>query len=411
MNVEIIVIGSELLASGARETNSVWLTGQLERLGLPVGVMTRVGNDEQALESVIRSAVSRSDLVIASGGLGPTEDDLTRRVVARVLGRTLVLNEKVLERIRSSFAAQKREMPASCEREALLPMGARPLENPRGTSPGLRLEEKGCELFLLPGVPAELREIFAGQVAPALRGRHDGGVVAVRTLRVTGLSEPEVDARLRDLYPEPARGIRVGLLAAPGLIEVQLRGVDRRALRLGDRLDELAGAMARRLGANCFGGGEDDLEAVVGRMLIAGSKSLAVAESCTGGLIAQKLTAVAGSSAFFLGGIVSYSNKSKERLLGVSPLYLQKFGAVSSAVALAMAQGVRHQFGADIGVSVTGIAGPGGGTPEKPVGLVYVGLDSGQTVLHQRHFFQGSRQQIRQAACSSVLDLVRRQFL
>ncbi len=411
MKVEIIVIGSELLASGFRETNSAWLTGQLERIGLPVRVLTRVGDDDQALESVFHSAVRRSDLVIAAGGLGPTEDDLTRRVVARVLGRNLVLNDKVLEHIRNRFAAQRLTMPPSCEREALLPMGARPLQNRLGTSPGLRLEEKGCDIFLLPGVPAELRDLFSRQVIPTIRGRHDGAVIDLRSLRVTGLSEPEVDSLLRDLYPDPAGGIRVSLLASPGQIEVQLRGVDRRATRLGDRLDALAQTMANRLGSNCFGSGDDALEAVVGGLLAANSKTLAAAESCTGGMLSQAITAVPGSSEVFLGGIVSYSNEAKERLLGVNPLYLKKFGAVSSAVALGMAQGVRQRFGADIGVSITGIAGPGGGTPEKPVGLVYIALDSGETVLHQRHLFKGSRGQIRQDATRRTLDMVRRLFL
>lgn len=411
MKVEIILIGSELLASGFRETNSAYLTGQLERIGLPVSVMTRVGDDDQALESVFRSAVRRSNLVLAAGGLGPTEDDLTRRVAARVLGRTLVLNEKVLQQIRARFAAQQMTMPPSCEREALLPMGARPLENRLGTSPGLRLEEKGCEIFLLPGVPAELRDIFARHVVPSLRGRHDGGVVELRALRVTGLSEPEVDSRLRELYPDPSGPIRVSLLASPGQIEVQLRGVDRRAARLGDRMDRLARSFAGRLGSHCFGTGDDSLEEVVGGLLGANSRTLAVAESCTGGRLAQTITAVPGSSAVFLGGVVSYSNEAKEKLLGVNPLYLKKFGAVSSAVALGMAQGVRHRFGADIGVSITGVAGPGGGTPEKPVGLVYIALDSGETVLHQRYLFTGSRGQIRLYACRSALDMVRRQFL
>lgn len=411
MNVEIIVIGSELLASGFRETNSAYLTRQLEQLGLPVRVLTMVGDDDQALESVLRSAVRRSDLVIASGGLGPTEDDLTRRVTARVLGRTLVLHEKVLAGIRQRFDTQQRPMPASCEREALLPMGARPLENRLGTSPGLRLEEKGCDLFLLPGVPAELREIFSRQLVPLLKGRPDGGAIDLRRLRVTGLSEPEVDGLLRDLYPDSSSGVRVSLLASPGLIEVQLRGVDRSAARLADRLDGLADTFARRLGSHCFGSGDDELEAVVGGLLGAHGKTLAVAESCTGGLMAQTLTSVPGSSAWFPGGIVSYSNEAKEQLLGVSPLYLRKFGAVSSAVALGMAQGVRQRFKADIGVSITGIAGPGGGTPAKPVGLVYIALDSGETVLHQRYLFKGSRGQIRQNACRCGLDMVRRQFL
>jgi nicotinamide-nucleotide amidase len=411
MKVEIIVIGSELLASGFRETNSAYLTGQLERIGLPVSVLTRVGDDDQALESVFRSAVSRSNLVIAAGGLGPTEDDLTRRVAARVLGRTLVLNEKVLKLIRERFESQRQTMPPSCEREALLPMGARPLENRLGTSPGLRLEEKGCDIFLLPGVPSELRDIFSRQVVPSLRGRHDGKVIDLRVLRVTGLSEPEVDDRLRELYPDPSGSVRVSLLASPGQIEVQLRGVDRRTARLGDRLDQLADSFARRLGSHCFGSGEDALEAVVGGLLAGHGKTLAAAESCTGGMLAQMVTAVPGSSAVFLGGVVSYSNEAKERLLGVNPLYLKKFGAVSSAVALGMAQGVRQRFGSDIGVSITGIAGPGGGTPEKPVGLVYIALDSGQTVLHQRHLFKGSRGQIRQYASRSALDMVRKQFL
>jgi len=411
MSVEIIVIGTELLASGFRETNSAWLTTQLERLGLPVRLLTRVGDDDQALESVLRTAVLRSSLVIATGGLGPTEDDLTRRVAARVLGRNLVLNEKVLERIRQHFEARRRPMPAACEGEALLPMGARPLENRYGTSPGLRLEEKGCELYLLPGVPAEMKDIFSRRVAPALRHRGDGAVTGVRRLRVTGLAEPEVNDLLRDLQPDPESGLQLGLLASPGLIEVQLRGSDRLAVRLGDRLDALAAACARKLGSHCFGTGDDALEGVVGGLLAANGRTLAVAESCTGGLLAQMLTSVPGSSAWFLGGVVSYANEAKEKLLGVSPRYLEKFGAVSSAVALGMAQGVRRRFAVDVGVSVTGIAGPSGGTAEKPVGLVFIGLDSGRTVLHQRHLFEGNRGQVRQQAARCALDLVRRQFL
>jgi nicotinamide-nucleotide amidase len=290
-------------------------------------------------------------------------------------------------------------------------MGARPLENRFGTSPGLRLEAEGCELYLLPGVPTEMMDIFTRQVGPLLRGRGEGEVTGVRRLRVTGLAEPEVADLLRELQPEPESGMQLSLLASPGLIEVQLRGSDRMAARLGNRLDSLAAACARRLGSHCFGTGDDALEAVVGGLLGSRGKTLAVAESCTGGLLAQTLTSVPGSSDWFLGGVVSYANEAKEKLLGVSPRYLEKFGAVSSAVALNMAQGVRRRFTADVGVSITGIAGPGGGTPEKPVGLVYIGLDSGETVLHQRHYFEGNRNQVRQQAARCALDLVRRQFL
>ena len=422
LSAEIIAIGSELLSPNRSDTNSLWLTSQLNRIGLDVKLKTIVGDDDARLEEVVKDAVKRSRVVITTGGLGPTEDDITRKVVARGLGRRLSLDENVLEEIRARFQSFGVNMPERNSRQAMVIDGAEVLPNPNGTAPGLYLEvtassertvpdaSAGCAIALLPGPPREMKPMFENHVLPRIGKLAGETRFATRLLRVTGMGESAVDEKISPIYTK-YENPQTTLLFNSTEIEIHLRAYGRTEADADALLDDLSLKIEKALGNSVFSFAGETMEEVVGRRLAMTDFTLAVAESCTGGLIAQRLTNVPGSSKYFIEGVVTYSNESKTRLLGVDKKVIKEFGAVSQQVARDMARGVRHKAKTDFGLAVTGIAGPEGGTKEKPVGLVYIALADDAHTEHKRFVIPGDRELIRWRASQAALDMLRRRLI
>ncbi|HEV2288284.1 MAG TPA: competence/damage-inducible protein A [Candidatus Acidoferrales bacterium] len=410
MDAEIIAVGSELLTPYRLDTNSLFLTAELNRLGFQVRRKVVVGDYDEDLKDAFRCALDRADVVVSSGGLGPTADDRTREIVAELLGRKLKLNDAILRHIQERFRKLGRTMPEVNMRQAMVPEGTEPLENARGTAPGLWLDAGGKILVLLPGPPAELQPMFANEVKPRLARRGGKLRLYTRELRITGLPESEVDQRIAPIcaqYP----GAETTILFSAGEIQLHPRlwsEDEQAALKL---LDQIIKGFALALGEHLFTTSGETLEEVVARELQEHQATIAVAESCTGGMLAARLTNVAGSSAYFLGGVVSYSNDLKSAWVDVSRELLESKGAVSSEVALAMADGIRRRAGSTLGVGITGIAGPGGGSAEKPVGLVHIAIADEKSHKERGYRFLGDRDRIRASATQTALDTVRRYFL
>jgi nicotinamide-nucleotide amidase len=409
MNAEIIAVGSELLTPFRLDTNSLFLTAELNQLGIRVIHKAVVGDSPGEMRSSFRDALGRAELIVSSGGLGPTDDDRTRDTVAELLGRRLRQDEAILRQIQERFRRFGRAMPEINARQAMIPEGATVLPNPRGTAPGLWLEAEGHIVVLLPGVPLELRALFQAEVRPRLAKLNQRERLYARELRVTGLTESEVEQRvspLYALYPDTETTI----LASPRGIELHPRTWSDDSAKAEQLLDEIVGRMELALGQNLFSTKGESLEEVVARILTENRATVAVAESCTGGMLAERLTNVPGSSAYFLGGVVCYSNELKTSLVGVPKELIDTRGAVSPEVALALADGIRKGSGATIGLGTTGIAGPAGGTMEKPVGLVHIGLSDERGAKQKTFRFPGDRDRIRQYATQTALDMIRRYF-
>jgi nicotinamide-nucleotide amidase len=410
MKAEIIAVGSELLTPYRLDTNSLFLTDELNRLGIRVVHKAVVGDSPEEMRSSFRHALDRAELIVASGGLGPTDDDRTRETIAELLGRKLYRDEAILRGIQERFRRFGRAMPEINLRQAMVPEGATILPNLRGTAPGLWIESNGHVLVLLPGVPQEMRAMFEAEVRPRLAklGQHDR--LFTRDLRITGLPESEVEQRVRllyALYPDTETTI----LAAPTGIQLHPRIWSDDAAKAEKILDEIVERMALALGEHLYSTRGEALEEVVARVLTENRATIAVAESCTGGMLAERLTNVPGSSNYFVGGVVCYANELKSALVGVPPELIESKGAVSTEVALALADGIRKRTGASLGVGVTGIAGPGGGSPEKPVGLVHIGIADERGPRERAFRFPGDRDRIRIQAAQTALDTVRRYFL
>jgi len=409
MNAEIIAVGSELLTPFRLDTNSLFLTSELNQLGIRVVHKAVVGDSPDEMRSSFSQALGRAELVVSSGGLGPTDDDRTRDTVAELLGRKLRRDEAILRGIQERFRRFGRAMPEINVRQAMIPEGATVLPNPRGTAPGLWLESQGHIVILLPGVPLELRALFEAEVRPRLAKLNHSERLFVRELRVTGLTESEVEQRVSPLYALYPN-TETTILSSPQGIQLHPRTWSDDPALAEKLLDEIAGRMALALGENLFSAKGESLEEVVARILTANRATIAVAESCTGGMLAERLTNVPGSSSYFLGGVVCYSNEMKTSLVGVPKELIDARGAVSPEVALALADGIRKRSGATLGVGTTGIAGPTGGTPEKPVGLVHIGLADERGAKEKAFRYPGDRDRIRQYATQTALDMVRRHF-
>ncbi len=403
MDVEILTIGTELLLGHVIDENAAFLGRALGSLGVRVTRRTTVADQAGAIEAAVGEGLARTRFVVTSGGLGPTSDDVTKRAVAGIYGAELEFVPAIWETLVARFARQGRQPPERNRCQAEVPRGAEVLPNPRGTAPGLWLSGPCGEVVMLPGVPAEFRGLVGEALLPRLRdrGMGRGGVIRSLTLRTTGLAESAVADRLADLEPELAP---LTLAFLPGLDGVDLRltsweGAEplatRDLARAGERL-------AERLAGHVYGRDEDDLAGMLVREFRARGWRLAVAESCTGGMLGQRITAIPGSSAVFLGGVIAYADRLKEEL-GVPARILAARGAVSEETAGQMALAVRDRYRADIGLAITGIAGPDGGLPEKPVGLVWSALASGAGVEAFRTIFPGSRQEIRARACQQAL--------
>ena len=410
MKAEIIAVGSELLTPYRLDTNSLFLTLELNSLGIRVTRKVVVGDDRELLREAFREALERVELVVASGGLGPTADDLTRETVAELLGRRLLRDESILYGIEERFKRFGRTMPEVNTRQAMVPEGAIVLANARGTAPGLWLETEERIVLLLPGPPPELEPMFRNEVRPRLAKRAPNLRLLTRDIRISGMPESEVEQRVAPIYKQYGQ-VETTILASPGEIQLHPRIWTSDSASAEKILDELVERVVMALGEHIFTTRGESLEEVVAGSLIFNRATIAVAESCTGGLLAERLTDVPGSSAYFRGGVVSYSNDLKAAWLDVPAELIEAKGAVSTEVALAMAEGVRRSSGASLGLSITGIAGPGGGTPSKPVGTVHIGL-ANETGARERGFrFPGDRDRIRHQASQVALDMVRRHFI
>ena len=410
LSAEIIAIGSELLAPDRSDTNSLWLTEQLNSIGIEVKLKTIVGDDDARLEEAIRDALRRSKVVITTGGLGPTEDDITRKVAARAMGRRLLLDEAVLEEIREKFKAFGRPMPERNSRQAMVIDGAEVLPNPNGSAPGLFIEHEGTSVALLPGPPREMKPMFENHILARLGSKAGNLVVVRRVLKVAGMGESAVDEKIAPVYTQYTNP-QTTILFNKSEIEVQLTATARTREEAEALLDKVSMQIEEKLGHSIFSFRGETIEEVVGLKLSLGGYTLAVAESCTGGLIAQRLTDVPGSSKYFIEGVVAYSNDAKMRRLDVEPILIMEHGAVSAPVAEAMAVGIRRRANSDFGLSVTGIAGPDGGSEEKPVGLVYIALTSDVRTEHRKLVLPGDRSLIRWRASQAALDLLRRRLI
>jgi nicotinamide-nucleotide amidase len=410
LTAEIIAIGSELLTPDRSDTNSLWLTEKLNSIGIEVKLKTIVGDDDARLEEAIKDALRRSSIVITTGGLGPTEDDITRKIAGRAMNRRLIFNEKVLEEIRQRFWSFGRTMPEINSRQAMIIEGAEVLANPNGSAPGMYIEHDHRSVVLLPGPPRELKPMFENFVQPKLIAKAGDVRVVRRVLRVSGMGESAVDERIAPVYTQ-YKNPQTTILFNRSEIEIHLTAQAKTEAEAELLLDGLAGQIEERLGHSIFAFRGELMEEVVGLRLAVGGFTLAVAESCTGGLISERLTEIPGSSVYFVEGVVTYSNEAKTRTLGVDEELIKQHGAVSGEVAEAMAEGVRSRAGADFGLAVTGIAGPGGGSEGKPVGLVYIALADDAHTEHLKLQLPGDRHLIRWRASQAALDLLRRRLI
>lgn len=411
MRAGILAVGSELLGADRTESNSLRLSGLMQRFGVGLQRKVVVGDVADDIAGELARMLADLDLVVVCGGLGPTRDDLTREAAARALGRRLILDEGLLEDLRGKFRRFGLEMPEVNRCQAELIEGAAVLANPRGTAPGMRIELEERALFLLPGVPQELEGLMESALTPWLRARTGGSEIETRILRVACLAESALEERIAPLYREfEPRAISV--LASPGDIQLRFTASGRRDERRA-RLEAMASRARALLGEAIYASGADaSLEGVVGELLTARGRTLATAESCTGGLVAERITRVPGSSAYFLGAVVAYSDLEKQRLLAVSAASLARRGAVSREVVLEMASGVIERLGSDYGIAISGIAGPDGGSEDKPVGTVHlaVGERDGEP-RHRELRLPGDRRRVRWLASQWALDSLRRRLL
>jgi nicotinamide-nucleotide amidase len=414
VNAEIIAIGSELLTPFRKDTNSLYLTEKLNQLGVAVKFKTVVGDDRPDLVATAQHAIFRSDIVIFMGGLGPTEDDLTREAVAEALGLELKRDPEVLRKIEERFASFGRKMTPNNEKQADVIAGGVVLPNRSGTAPGQWISGKyeGREriVILLPGPPLELKPLFDEQCFERLRAKLPPAYIATRVLKVAMLGESAVDARVAPIYKRYP-DIQTTILAGAGDVQFNLFKRAESREEAEARVEELAGLIEDELGDALYSSKGESLEQIIGYYLQMRNATLAVAESCTGGMIGGRIASVAGSSRYFLGGAIVYSNELKTKFADVPAGVIAKHGAVSSEVAAAMAEGIREKTGATLGLSVTGIAGPGGGTAEKPVGLVYLAVNGerGTEVVERK--FPGDRHRIQMFATQQALDLVRQRLM
>lgn len=419
VNIELINTGSELMLGFVLNSHQAWLCRQLANLGYPVTRQSAVHDSGAAIRQIVSEALGRADLIIVTGGLGPTSDDLTRDVVAALACRPLREDAAVLEHIKRFFAARHRPMPARAGLQALVPEGAMVLPNAHGTAPGLvldltpnpcRQDGKAALLVMLPGPPRELRPMFSEQVVPMLQGRFPLlSPFACRVLKTTGIPESLLEDKIAGpLASLVDAGLEIGYCARVGEVEVRLAAQGPKAAQIVDEAEQIVRSI---VGRNIFGLNQDELEGILVKLLTERGQTVALAESCTGGYIAHRLTNVPGASAVFLSGLVTYSNQAKQQLLGVRAETLSAHGAVSEPTAREMAEGARSCAGADFALAVTGIAGPTGGTPDKPVGTVYIALATGQETVVERCLNPYDRETFKHVTSQQALELLRQNLL
>ncbi|HZA46711.1 MAG TPA: competence/damage-inducible protein A [Rubrobacter sp.] len=406
-SAEIVTIGTEMLLGDLVDTNTAWMSNRLAKLGVGVYRHTTVGDNSDRIVGALRDAASRSDLVVTTGGLGPTSDDLTNECLAVLTGRGMIEYAEAREHVDRKFAQFGREPSPSNYKQALFPEGTELIPNPLGTAMGALVEWEGTLFATLPGVPPEMKRMFEETLEPLLRSRSDGSIVS-KTLHFAGLGESALAEKVQDFLD--ATDPTVAPLASQGKVRLRITTRAATEQEAQQKISPVEKEILARLGDYFFGEDDETLEGAVARLLKDRGVTLALAESCTGGLLAQRLTDLPGSSAYFKEGLVTYSNESKERVLGVPGRLILEHGAVSEAVAREMAEGARRVSGADFGLSVTGIAGPDGGTEEKPVGLVFVGISGpGGTYTEELDLsaWARSRGSIRERSANRAFDLLR----
>jgi nicotinamide-nucleotide amidase len=411
---EIVAVGSEMLTPDRVDTNSLFITKRLNEIGVEVIAKTVASDDREVIAGLLRLALTRADLVVFTGGLGPTSDDLTREAVAEALGLPLDEDPATIERLRRRFARRGMPMPDINRKQALVPRGAEVLANDNGTAPGLLIDRGGRLIVLLPGPPREMKPMLEALVRGRLAGLAGRRRVVRRVLKTTGRGESLIEEVAQPIYSrwtEADPPVRTTILATPGSVELHLVVVTDSAERARAVLDAATGELATALGQSLYATDDRRLEEVVGAMLRERGLRIATAESCTGGLLASRLTDVPGSSDYVERGVVCYSNRAKTELLAVPEAMIREHGAVSEQVGIAMARGVREVSRTDLGVGITGIAGPTGGTEAKPVGTVVVAIawEGGERV--RRMWFPGDREQVKFFASQAALDMVRRHLL
>ena len=410
LRAEILAVGSELLSPLRSDTNALWLTEKLREVGVEVGARITVADDASLLESAFRTALSRADIVIATGGLGPTEDDLTREAAASAMGLAMARDPAIIEGLKARFARFQRPMAPVNEKQADVIAGAVVLDNERGTAPGQRVDHDGRLLVLLPGPPSEMAPMFESQVLPVIRARAGGTILRTRVLKIASMGESEVEQRIAAFY-KTFDNPRTTILGGPGQVELHLTASEASEDAALERIEALASGIRDIMAGAVYSEDGRELPEVVADLLKQRRLTLAVAESCTGGLLCARLTEVPGSSAFLERGFVTYSNRAKVEMLGVAARSIESEGAVSEAVAAAMAAGARSAAGTDIGIGITGVAGPDGGTADKPVGLVFVALDGAAGTRVRRCRFPGERDRVRTQATQVAMEMMRRGLL
>lgn len=414
MNAEIIAIGSELLTPFRQDTNSLYLTEKLNLLGVEVIFKTIVGDSRERLTEAASLALSRADIVVFMGGLGPTEDDLTREAVADAMGLELHRDPEIVAALEHRFAARGWKMAANNLKQADVLTGATVLPNANGSAPGQWITGKyeGREkiVMLLPGPPHELKALFEEQCRDRLRAKLPPQFIATRVLKITGMGESHCDARVAPIYTR-YKDVQTTILAGLGEIQLHMKTRAASLEAAQQRVDQLVGEVEEELGDLVFSDNGDSMEQIVGYYLQMRNATLAVAESCTGGLLAERITSVSGSSRYFVGGAIVYSNRLKTELADVPAELIEQHGAVSREVAGALAEGIRKRCGSTLGIGVTGVAGPTGGTTEKPVGLVFHALASESATEIVERKFPGDRKRIRWFASQQAMDMVRRKLM
>jgi nicotinamide-nucleotide amidase len=410
MDAEIIAVGSEMLTPQRVDTNSLYLTGELNNLGVEVVTKCVIGDDRERLSEAVHRAISRSEIVILSGGLGPTEDDLTREAVAQAMDRKLEFHPEIADALEERFLRMKRKMAEVNKRQAFIIQGAAILPNDRGTAPGQWVEESGGVVMLLPGPPHELKAMFEQQCLPRLTRIVPKQAIRTLHMRVTGMSESDLDQTIAPVYTKYTNPVTT-ILAANGDLQIHLRARCANVAEADALLAEVGGPIELLLADKIYSRNGDPLEVVVGDLLRKIRATVSVAESATGGLLGDRFTSVPGSSDYFVGGFITYTNEMKMELLGVPPEILKEFGAVSKETAEAMAVGARRRTGSTYALSITGVAGPASGGEKAPVGSMYVGIAdaAGTHVAHRQYI--GDRTRIRVFTCQMALDVLRRRML
>ncbi|MFH0930518.1 MAG: competence/damage-inducible protein A [Candidatus Zixiibacteriota bacterium] len=406
MRAEIITIGDEIINGEILDSNSAYIGDRLSGLGIEVAFKTSVGDDLKRITEAIKLSLERVDLVIATGGLGPTNDDLTKKGIVKAFKRNLVFHEDILKKVEEGFKKRGIEMPKINQNQALLPQGAKALSNQYGSAPGIFIQEGKRLFFALPGVPLEMKTIFENEILPFLKSKSSKKFTLQKVLRTNGIVESAIYEKIEPVLKLKSP-VKIGFLPGFSGVDLKLRIISESDDLARKNILEIEQKVREILNEYIYGIDQETLEEVLGKLLQNKKKTISVAESCTGGLIGAKFTNVSGSSNYFINGVITYSNEAKIELLKIPKEIIEKYGAVSEQVAILMAEGVKKISNTDYGLSATGIAGPTGGTEEKPVGLVYIGLAHENDSFAQKFVFGGDRQAIRERTAQAALNLVR----